>query len=179
MAILSADFINSFATIKPDTGSYSPLPVGDYVFQVSGCEEKSTRDGSGKYLKVTFDVLGPAYQGRKVFMNYNMYNRNSDAEQIGRAQLKALTLAAGLQIFRDTDELIGRRVKAHCNIQADKSGRYGDSNRLSRYEPADSATMPAMPAAAPMAAEPVDNGSFSAAFGMASPAATTGGFSFQ
>ena len=199
MAILSASFVNDFSQIRPDDGSYSPIPAGDYTVVIDGAELKDTKDGSGQYVKVAFSIIGPAYQGRKIWQNYNIFNRNADAEQIGRAQLKSLTVALGLDNLRDTDELIGHRALVHVSIQADKTGKYGDQNRLSKYRPADSAPpasasfpgfagphattggyQPQAPSSAPMP----ESGSFADAFGdFAQPApsipATSGGFDFR
>lgn len=173
MAILDAAFISDFAQVKADDGGYSPIPAGEYVFQLTGAELKQTKDGSGQYIKGEFTVVAPSYQGRKVFQNFNIYNRNSEAERIGRSQLKALAIAVGLDTLRDTDELIGRTVAARVSIEKDKSGRYDDQNRLSKYKPAD------VPAANPMAAQmPSDGGSFAAAFGAPS-ASQAGGFAFK
>lgn len=185
MAILNASFVNSFATVQADDGNnFTPVPAGDYLFQIDSTELKDTKDGSGQYVKVSFSIVGPSYQGRKIFQNYNIFNKNEQAERIGRAQLKALTNAVGLDTLRDTDELIGKSLGAHVTIQPGKNG-YSDSNRLSRYSPADKfapapvVMKPAFSGGSPMAAAPVDDGSFGAAFGMASPAATTGGFAFK
>ena len=105
-----------------------------------------------------------------MFQNFNIYNRNSEAERIGRSQLKALAIAVGLDTLRDTDELIGRTVAARVSIEKDKSGRYDDQNRLSKYKPADA------PAAAPTM--PAEGGSFAAAFGAPS-ASQASGFAFK
>lgn len=177
MAILDAAFVSDFAQVKADDGSYSPIPAGEYVFQLTGAELKQTKDGSGQYIKGEFTVIAPSYQGRKVFQNFNIYNRNSEAERIGRSQLKALAVAVGLDTLRDTDELIGRTVAARVSIEKDKSGKYDDQNRLSKYKPADTSATSA-PAASPMSAPmPADGGSFAAAFG-AAPAQASG-FAFK
>ena len=176
MAILDAAFINDFAQVKADDGGYSPIPAGEYVFQITGAELKQTKDGSGQYIKGEFTVIAPSYQGRKVFQNFNIYNRNSEAERIGRSQLKALAIAVGLDTLRNTDELIGRTVAARVSIEKDKSGRYDDQNRLSKYKPAEAAAAPvASPMSAPM---PADGGSFAAAFGAPS-ASQARGFAFK
>lgn len=176
MAILDAAFISDFAQVKADDGGYSPIPAGEYVFQITGAELKQTKDGSGQYIKGEFTVIAPSYQGRKVFQNFNIYNRNSEAERIGRSQLKALAVAVGLDTLRDTDELIGRTVAARVSIEKDKSGKYDDQNRLSKYKPAEAAAAPVTsPMSAPM---PADGGSFAAAFGAPS-ASQASGFAFK
>ena len=180
MAILNASFVQEFATIKADDGNFTPVPAGDYTVQITGSELKDTKDGSGQYVKAEFTVLGPAYQGRKIFQNYNIFNKNADAEQIGRAQLKSLTTAVGLDTLRDTDELIGRRAFVHVAVVPDKNGKYGDQNRLSRYRHADAAAVNPMAAPSPTA----DAGSFNDAFGGFVHTAPTipagnGGFNFQ
>lgn len=192
MAILDASFVTDFQQIKADDGAFSPIPAGDYTVQVTGSELKSTKDGTGQYLKVTFDVLGPAYQGRKLFQNYNIFNKSANAERIGRSQLKALTTAIGLDTLRDTDEIIGCRVLVHVSIESDKTGRYSDQNRVSKYRPAElTGPMPVMagphattggytPMSAPSPTAEAEDGSFASAFAQPAPTIpATNGFDFR
>jgi hypothetical protein len=56
-------------------GNYDPLPAGWYSATIAGAELKPTKDGSGQYIKVRYDITGPSHQGRVVFGNVNIRKR--------------------------------------------------------------------------------------------------------
>lgn len=171
MAILDAALVEDLKNIKADDGNFAPIPVGDYTLQVNATELKQTRDGSGQFIKVEFSVVAPSHQGRKLFTNFNIYNRNPEAERIGRSQFKAFNDACGIPPVQDTDELCGHVVLAHVTIEKDKTGRYDDQNRLSKFRRAESApSVAAAPAPAPIV--PPSGGSFAAAFSAPSPSSS-------
>lgn len=170
MAILDSSFTQDFANVKPE--DITPVPEGEYILQVTKTELSPTKDGSGKYVKVQFDIIGPSYQGRKIFANFNIHNNSTIAENIGKQQLKALVLAGHVQEpLRDTDQLLGATVKASVTIRP-ASGQYGPQNEAKNFKPASDAMpgapmgMPPMPSAAPVgdAVTPPQGGGFSQAF---------------
>lgn len=173
MAILDQSFVNTFKNVEA-SNDFEPIPPGEYILKVSQTELKNTKDGYGQYIKVAFTVVGPKYEGRKIFTNFNIRNHSQDAERIGASQLKSLVIAGGVQEpLVDTDQLIGATVSARVTVEKSKDPQYGDQNRVSRYQPVNA---PSMPAAAPAvhasAAAPVQGAStFSAAFAPAATAA--------
>lgn len=175
MAILDSDFLAKYEQMAA-AGGYDPVPPGEYTLQVTSAGTKATKDGSGLMVNVEFSIVGPSYQGRKIFERFNIRNRSAEAERIGISQLKGLAIAGGLQSgLRDTDELIGLTVLGQVAIEKDKSGRYDDQNKIKKYKPATMATM-AAPASAPL---PAAGGSFAAAFGDAAASPAQGGFKFN
>lgn len=146
MALLDSSFTQDFANIKPE--DITPVPEGEYILQVTKTEFLPTKDGSGKYVKVQFDIIGPSYQGRKIFANFNIHNNSTIAENIGKQQLKALVLAGHVQEpLRDTDQLLGATVKASVTIRP-ASGQYGPQNEAKNFKPAGDA-MPSAPMGMP------------------------------
>ena len=168
MALFGNDFTEDFRNVEAQ--SFEPIPAGEYILQVTSAELKQTKSGTGLMVNVCFDIIGPEYQGRKIFQNYNIRNDNTVAENIGKQQLKALTVAAGITAdLRDTDQLLGATVKASVVVKPAKDG-YEASNNIKSYKP----TSDAMPgvgfgapapsaAAAPMGDGIPQGGSFSEA----------------
>lgn len=142
MALLGKSFATAFQAAET-TVSYQPIPEGDYNLRVSGAEMKDTRSG-GSMLKLSIEVLGPSYAGRKFFQNYNIRCASAEAERIGIQQLKMLWQASGGNgTPTDTDEFVGRVFRAKVGIEESKDDRYGPQNRIQRYYP-QTATMPPM-----------------------------------
>ena len=130
-------------------GNYDPLPAGWYNANITAAELKPTKDGSGQYIKVRYDITGPSHQGRVVFGNLNIKNQSAKAEEIGRAQLGELMRAIGLARVQDTDQLIGGQLQIKVAIR-EASGGYEAQNEVKGYK-AMAGAQPVMsaPAAAP------------------------------
>jgi len=161
MALLNQSFR---ADDLPPGGNYDPIPAGKYVAKIVEATVGLTKSGMGEYIKVRWDVIGPAHQGRVVFQNLNIRNQSSAAEEIGRRQLGEIMRAIGLATVEDTDQLIGGEAEIRVKIKEDKE--YGPRNEIVAVEgltarapmpqPAATPAKPAsvVPAAAPAKAAP-------------------------
>ena len=109
--------------------SYDPVPPGWYSARIHSAEVKDTKAGNGQYIKVRYDIVGPAHQGRAIFGNLNIRNPNAKAEQIGRQQLGELMRAIGLAEIQDTDQLIGGTCEIKLDVQA-AEGEYAARNEV-------------------------------------------------
>lgn len=109
--------------------SYDPVPPGWYSARIHSAEIKATKAGNGQYIKVRYDITGPAHQGRVIFGNLNIRNPNAKAEQIGRQQLGELMRAIGLAEIQDTDQLIGGTCEIKLDVQA-AEGDYAARNEV-------------------------------------------------
>jgi len=141
--------------------SYDPVPPGWYAARIHSAEVKDTKAGNGQYIKIRYDIIGPAHQGRVIFGNLNIRNPNAKAEQIGRQQLGELMRAIGLAEIQDTDQLIGGTCEIKLDVQA-AEGDYAARNEVRGWKhgggtpaaaarpdwaKADAAPKPAAPAA--------------------------------
>ena len=99
-------------------GNYDPLPAGWYTATITAAELKPTKDGSGQYIKIRYDITGPTHQGRVVFGNLNIKNASAKAEEIGRMELGNLMRAIGLARVTDTDQLIGGVLQIKLDVRA-------------------------------------------------------------
>ncbi len=149
MAFLNEAF--DVNTLPQPTNNYEPLPAGWYTVTITDAELKATKDGSGQYIKVRYDITGPSHQGRVVFGNLNIKNASAKAEEIGRSQLAELMRAIGLARVTDTDQLVGGSLSIKLDIR-EGNGQYGPQNEVRGYKATSGSQVPAFaPAAAPAA----------------------------
>jgi hypothetical protein len=121
--------------------SYEPLPAGWYTASITAAELKNTKAGTGQYISIKYDIIGPTHQGRIVFGNLNIRNPNPKAEEIGRQQLGEVMRAIGIAKVQDTDELIGGQLSIKVDIRS--SEQYGDQNEVKGFKAIAGSTPPA------------------------------------
>jgi hypothetical protein len=115
-------------------GNFEPLPAGWYQATITSAELKKTKAGTGEYIAIRYDILGPTHQGRVVFGNLNIANPNQKAEEIGRQQLRELMVSIGLNSVSDTDQLIGGSLSIKLDVKSDE--QYGDKNEVRGFKSA-------------------------------------------
>jgi len=135
------------AALPVSDRNFEPLPAGWYDVTISNAEIMATKMGTGKYIKVRYDINGPTHQGRVVFGNLNVRNPNPKAEEIGRQQLGEIMRAIGLTSLKDTDQMIGGNLSIKLDIRI--SEQYGNSNEVKAFRTMNGGSAPApKPAAA-------------------------------
>ena len=134
-----------------NSGTFEPLPPGWYSATIMAAELKATKSGTGQYISIRYDIIGPTHQGRVVFGNLNIRNQSPKAEEIGRQQLREIMQATGLGRVDDTDQMIGNSLQIKLEIE--KSEQYGDKNQIKGFKAIGGGAPPAL-APAPAAAAP-------------------------
>lgn len=130
MALLNQTFdINQ---LPQNTSSFDPLPQGWYSGVITGAELKNTKNGTGQYIAIKYQVTAPTHQGRVVFGNINIKNANPKAEEIGRQQLGEIMRAIGLARVQDTDQLIGGNLQIKLAIR--ESEGYEPQNEFKGFK---------------------------------------------
>ena len=120
-------------TAEHEAPSYGTLPLGNYMLEVSASDVTDTKAGTGKILKLTYDVLEPEqFKGRKIFGNMNIVNPNATAEAIGKGELTALCEAVGLDGIEDSEELHFKSFAAKVGIEKAQEG-YEPRNKILRF----------------------------------------------
>lgn len=92
------------------------IEPGDYTLTVLESELKTTREGSGKYIRCILSVEG---RGTKVYHNFNVVNKNDMAVKIGKGQLKAMLRCGGYKTpdsLKDIYDLNGLSFKARIKL---------------------------------------------------------------
>ena len=129
------------------TGSYEPIPDGEYQLMCEEAEQRQTKAGTGYYIRAKFRVLGPTNANRIIFMNFNTHNPSSKAEEIGRRQLAGWARACGLPNAGDSDQLVNRPFNAEVGTEKG-SGDYGPQNIITGFKTPNGAAPKATPAPA-------------------------------
>jgi hypothetical protein len=114
-------------------GNYDPLPSGWYFATIAKAELTPTKDGSGQFIKLRYDITGPSHQGRVVFGNLNIKNASAKAEEIGRQQLGEVMRAIGLAKVTDTDQLIGGALQIKLAVCA-ATEQYAAKNEVKGFK---------------------------------------------
>jgi len=145
--------------IPENQNNFEPIPVGWYEVTINSADLKETKAGTGEYIAMRYDVLGPAHQGRVIFGNLNFRNPNPKAQDIGIQQLGEIMRAIGLPSVEDTDQLVGGHLEIKVKIR-EASGGYDASNDVSGFRAVKGGAVPmatkkaAKSDAAPAAAAP-------------------------
>ena len=114
------------------SNSFDVMPKGEYTLKGIDAEMKDTKAGTGKYLSVTFEIVKGEFQGRRVWMNFNLFNPNDKAEKIGREQLASWARACGKPNAGDSDELLERPFQGKLDIEKGTGG-YEDKNVIKAF----------------------------------------------
>ena len=132
MAVLN--FNAKEVDIGQDSGKdgFSVIPAGKYVAMITDSELKTTRDGTGKYLQLTFQITEGQYTRRLIWDRLNLMNKNEQAVEIAKRDLAKICRALSLDAIQDSEELHGKPMKIDIKIRP-ASGNYGESNEVSGY----------------------------------------------
>jgi len=124
----------------PQGNDYTPLPDGWYQSNITKAEVKQTKAGDGSYIAVAYTITGPSHEGRVVFGNLNIRNKNPKAEEIGRQQLGDVMRAIGLAKVDDSDQLIGGTLA--IKLKTKKDEQYGDRNEIAAWKAVEGSVPP-------------------------------------
>jgi hypothetical protein len=126
---------------------FQPIPAGTYNVVPVEFTLTDTKENGGKYIKARFDVSDGPYANRVLWENINIINRNETAVSIGKKTIASLLGAVGINTNQPTTmglirSTIGKRVAAKVAVEQDKTGQYGDQNRIKAILPARNAPAP-------------------------------------
>lgn len=138
MALLNTSFdVNDLPVQQND---FSPLPDGWYSASITKAEVRDTKDKTGQFIAVRYDVTGPTHQGRVVFGKINIKNKSTQAEEIARQALGSIMRAIGLARVDDTDQLIGGTLQIKVSTRTQEG--YEPTNEVRGYKAVDGGAMP-------------------------------------
>lgn len=118
-------------TVDPNS-SFDPLPPGWYNARMIESEIKPTKAGDGAMLACQYEIIDGQYNGRRVFANYNIENKNPVAVKIAYEQLSALGYVTGVIDMQDSEMLHGIPIQIKLSLR-EASGGYDASNDIKGY----------------------------------------------
>ena len=86
--------MSDFGDYALDKIEANTIPKGEYPVVVVAMEKKPTKDGTGERLNIQLKIAGGPMVNRTLLDGLNVKNKNAIAQNISRAHLKALCIAA-------------------------------------------------------------------------------------
>ena len=124
--------------VDPAT-EFEPIPAGKYTAVISDPEMKPTRNGTGSYLELTFQVVEGEYKSRKLWARLNLDNPNPLTVKIAQAELSSICHATGVMQPKDSIEL--HNLPLQVTVKLKKRSDTGElTNEISGYSKKESAT---------------------------------------
>lgn len=115
--------------------AFELLPAGEYNLVCVEAIVKDTKDGAGQYIASKFEVINnPLYEGRFVWHNFNIKNKNEQAVNIGLQQLKTFLLSGGRSgnALVSPTQMIGLKTEAWIKIK--ENPPFDTANRISSFK---------------------------------------------
>ena len=126
-----------FTPSEAKSNGFDPIPAGWYEVEATKSELKSTKDKAGKYIAFTFKVLDGDHEGRLIFTNLNIVNKNDIAVKIAQGDLKAICDAVGFEDdLEDTEDLHNIPLAIKVSI-TEETSNWPAKNEIKGYKSLD------------------------------------------
>lgn len=128
---MSDDLFNlNLTDVEEDTGSIGPMPAGDYEMVAASWESKNSKATGHKMLSVTYEVVGPKYQGRKVWENFML---EGNGLNVSKGKLrnwrKAMGMDPDMEAFGLEDLESMMSVPFNANLRIEEGRDKGDGTK--------------------------------------------------
>jgi hypothetical protein len=153
--------INGFDAeqVEPNV-DFGAVPAGRYEVMMTESEWQDNSRGTGRFLKLTFQILEGEFKGKPLWDRLNLDNPSEKAVQIAKGSLSAICRAVGVTRPKDTSELHSIPLIVRVDKEEYEQGKW--SNPVKAYYPKKAqqeetkkletaGASPAKPAAAPWA----------------------------
>lgn len=136
---------NVFVPDDAESMEFTVLPAGWYPAEIVKSELKDTRDKSGKYIALKFRILENVVidgeevksEGRFVFTNLNIVNKNEMAVKLAYSDLKSICSAVGFSDeLEDTTDLHNIDLQIKLSVKAETS-EWPAKNEVKGYKALD------------------------------------------
>jgi len=173
MAQLPSAF-NPGAPGQEGIADFSAIPAGEYVAHIVSSRMVETKEKTGYFLELVWQVLTGDHVGRKLWSRLNLINNSTATVEIANKHLKSICDAIGIPgPVSNSDVLHARACIIRVSVTPATS-QYPEGNEVKNYEPygtpgAGAAVLPAAAALTP--AVPVAAAVEAPAWGNTPPAA--------
>lgn len=113
--------------------SYDVIPDNTIVNAViTSSEWKETKDKTGGYLALKYEIIDGNYKGRLIFENINLQNSNDKAVKIAQETLAKICNAIGKVTVQNSEELHNIPMSLKLGVNPSQNG-YEPSNKIKSY----------------------------------------------
>ena len=141
MTNLSA--LNLDPNVQESDGEFTVLPAGKYKAALVGDELKDNKSGTGKILILKLQIIEGQFASEIVKDNINITNPSAQCAAIGQGTLKRVCNLCNVQYPpQDTTGLMGKPIVITVGVEeftSNKTGKTLQSNKIKKYEPANTA----------------------------------------
>lgn len=125
----------NISDIDPTVEEVLTIPDGRYLAILASDEEKTTKDGTGKYLAQRWQVVDGPQKGAGIWINLNLKNRNQTAVAMAKRELKSQMQAMGFTApISDSSEM--HNIPISIDVGTRKgSGEFPPQNVIKGYYP--------------------------------------------
>ena len=128
----------------PEAGSFTIIPPATYKAVIAGDKITTTKDGRGKMLELTVQIIEGPYTGLTIIDRLNIVNASQQAQNIAQGTLKRIcgVLRAPFPP-QNTDSLMGKPMLVTVGVEdftSNKTGNVLKSNKIKNYAPIPSVT---------------------------------------
>ena len=133
MALLPDVFVPEEAS----SNGFDPIPAGMYEAELTKSEIKTTKAKDGKYLAFCFKVLDGEFEGRMIWTNLNIVNKNETAVKIAQGDLKAICESVGFEgELEDTEDLHNIPLAIKVSVK-EETAQWPAKNEIKGYKSLD------------------------------------------
>jgi len=112
------------------------LPPGKYGAEIEDAYVATTKNGNGQMVCLKWRIVEGEHENRVVFDQILVQHTSADAQKFGRQKFKDVCFACNITgQVTDLEVLKFKKASIRVGIARDKSGEYGDKNRITRVDP--------------------------------------------
>lgn len=108
------------------------IATGWYEAEITKSMLKETKAKDGKFLSLGFRIINGPSEGRMIWTNLNLINKNPIAVQIAQRNLASICKAVGKDSIEDSTELHGVPIGIMIDVQTGDA-KYPDRNNVTNY----------------------------------------------
>lgn len=132
-----------------ESGGFTVLPDGIYKAVIAKDKLTTTKDGKGRLLEFTVQIIEGPHAGSTITDRLNILNASQVAQNIAQGTLKRICTSLSVPFPpKNTDALLGKPMLVTVGTEefiSNKTGKVLLSNKIKNYAP-NLTTAPAAPA---------------------------------
>ena len=107
-----------------ELGDNSPFPPGEYQAYIDDSERKTTKAGDGELLSTKWVIHGGEHEGRVIFHNFNLWNKNDVAVNIAKSEWRAVCEATvGKPGVSNSEDVHHKKCIVTVGLETDQKGQ--------------------------------------------------------
>jgi hypothetical protein len=126
---------------------FDVIPAGEYPAVITASEYNMNKQGTGKVLALTYEIIDGHFNGSKLFNYLNLEHQKENVVAMARRTLNAIGVAVGItSVVTNSEMLHNIPMKIEVGVKDDPN--YGKGNVIKKHAPINVQASPQAPAPA-------------------------------